>query len=137
MDLVDLDRAIAVLTYSANGEPKSQTISVEAEPCRFGGHRFYFRCPSNWRRCTVLACVNGTFASRQAQRLTYVSQSDDPLGRAYRARDKAEARALGQDGHPRPRGANRKRLVRRWIDREEAADALFTVTAMRRFDLVF
>lgn len=125
----------AVLNYAVNGEPKVQRVRLVSTVCRYGGRRWYFVCPVDGRRCEVLCFARGGFASRQAQRLTYYSQSEDELGRLYRARNKAQERLDGAGGRPRPRGANRERLVQRWISLEEAADDLFTVTAIRRFGL--
>ena len=133
VNLSSLGDAHAILTYTADGDPKVQRVQLVAEPCRFGGHRFYWLCPVTWRRCTVLACSGGRFASRQAQRLTYATQSADALDRLRRARDKAEARACGQDGHPRPRGANRERLLQRWNELDEAWETLFGATLNRRW----
>ena len=134
VDLSSLDDAHAILTYAADGDPKVQRVPIVAEPCRFGGYRFYWLCPvMTWRRCTVLAYGAGRFASRQAQRLTYASQSADALDRLRRARDKAEARVFGKDGNPRPRGANRERLVQRWIELDAAWEDLFGATINRRW----
>ena len=81
----------------------------------------------------MLAYGAGRFASRQAQRLTYSTQSEDALDRLRRARDKAEARAWGKDGQPRPRGANRERLLQRWNELDEAWEDLFGATLSRRW----
>ncbi len=42
---------------------------------RFGGLRWWFRCPATWRRCTKLYLPNGgrRFLSRHAYRLRYAS----------------------------------------------------------------
>ena len=134
VDLSSLDDAHAVLTYTADGKPTVQRVQLVAEPCRFGGYRFYWLCPvMTWRRCAMLAYGAGRFASRQAQRLTYATQSEDTLDRLRRARDKAEARAWGKDGHPRPRGANRQRLSQRWIELDAAWEELFEATVSRRW----
>jgi len=125
----------AVLSFSVNGQPSGQRVAIVSTPCRYGGRRYYFLCPASGRRCEVLCFARGAFACRQAQRLSYHSQSEDQLGRLYRARDKARARLDGGGDRPRPRGANRERLVQRWIDLEEAADDLFAATAIRRFRL--
>lgn len=123
----------AKLNFSANDEAREQTIAINSVPCRFGGRRYYFICPRTNDRVVALHFVGGVFASRHAHRLTYASQSEDALGRMHRARRKAEARATGQDGNPRPRGANRERLIDRWEAYEEATDDLFTVMVGRRF----
>jgi hypothetical protein len=133
VNLTSLDDAHARLSYTADGVPKVQLVQLVAEPCRFGGHRFYWLCPVSGRRCTVLAYAGGRFASRQAQRLTYATQSADPLDRLRRARDRAEARLWGKDGRGRPRGANRQRLSQRWIELSTAWEELFDATLSRRW----
>jgi hypothetical protein len=132
-DLTQLGDPFALLSYSVDGEPRVQRVQIDAVPCRFGGHRFFWRCPVTGRRCLTLAYANGRFASRQAQRLTYAVQSEDRLGRIRRARDKAEARACGRDGHPRPRGRNRERLLDRWWKLDAAFEMNFCQTVTRRW----
>jgi hypothetical protein len=110
-----------------------QTVQIVSQPCRFGGHRFYFLCPATGARVEVLALVDGRFVSRQAARLTYASQSETKLHRLYRARAKAEAKACGDDGHPRPRGRNRERLSERSWALEMAAEDLLEHECLRRF----
>jgi len=111
VDLTDPDNGYAELDYTVNGERRVRTVDIEAVSCRYGGRRFYFRCPRSGRRCELLCGVGGEFASRQHHRLTYFSQSETPLDRLGRAKRKAEARAMGTDGNPRPRGENRERLL--------------------------
>lgn len=125
----------AVLNYAADGEPKAQRVRLVSTPCHFGGRRWYFLCPRRERRCEVLCFAQGSFASRQAQCLTYSSQSEDELGRLCLARDKARGRLDGAGGRPRPRGANRERQFLRWADLDDAADDLIDATALRRFGL--
>lgn len=125
------------LSFTVNGEPRSPRILIESMPCRLGGRRYYFRCPKTGRRCEVLCCVAGEFAARQAHRLTYASQSEERLDRLARARDKAERRWRPTDGRGRPRGANRERLIERWIELEAAWEAEFAEVAMRRFGMLF
>ena len=132
-DLTHLGDPFAVLSYSVGGEPRVQRVQLDAVPCRFGGHRFFWRCPVSGRRCLTLAYANGRFASRQAQRLTYAVQSEDRLDRIRRARDKAEARACGREGHPRPRGAKRERLLDRWWELDRAFEGGFAETVNRRW----
>lgn len=122
------------LDYGHAGVSRCDSVSIIAAPCRYGGHRFYFVCPITGARCEVLAFAHGRWASRQAQKLTYYSQSEDTLSRLYRARGKAEARAFGMDGNPSPRAANRERLLARWKMLENAADALFISQIGRRFE---
>lgn len=133
VDLRHPDRAHMLLTFRFRDEPREQYVRIEAVPCRYGGSRYYFICPRTHDRCEVLCSVGGVFASRQAQRLSYHSQSEDQLGRLHRARAKAEARLHPKDGRRKPRGKNRERLVERWIDLENAAEDLFESEIIRRF----
>ena len=133
MDVVDVSAAVAVLAFSVDGVTKTQRVEIDVVPCRFGGHRYFFRCPVTGRRCVVLACVGGAFACRQAHRLNYASQSLDRLGRLHRARAKAMERAMGLDGRPRPRGARRKRLLQEWIELDRDTDDLLAEEATRRY----
>ena len=111
------------LIFRANGEPRRQRIEVEALPMRFGGLRYYFRCPRSGRRCEVLASVNGYFASIRANRLAYASQSETDLDRMTRARDKLAARLWPKAGAGGPpRGDNRTRLFDRWAELDMAVE---------------
>jgi hypothetical protein len=129
------------LTNLANGAlridywglvPFSQRVLIVAQPCRYGGHRFYFLCPITWARVEVLALDGARFISRKAAHLSYASQSETELHRLDRASAKAEARACGKDGYPRPRGQNRERLFVRWCALEEVADDLVEAEVSRR-----
>lgn len=120
IDLTDPDHGFAVLSFSVDGEPKTQRIAIIAKPCRYGGRRFYFYCGLSWQLCEVLCGVSGVFAARDYHRLTYFSQSEDRLGRFRRAAGKAEARFLAKSGKPRPRGDNATHLRERWIALDEA-----------------
>lgn len=135
VNVFDLDDAHMRVSFRFNGEPREQYVRIEAAPCRLGGHRFYFICPKTHDRCEVLCLVGGVFASRQAHRLNYYSQSEDRLGRMHRARAKAEERLHPKDGRPKPRGKNRERLVERWIALEVASEELFASEVIRRFGL--
>ena len=133
VDLTDPDNGLVELDYTFNGERRLRMVDIEAAPCRYGGRRFYFRCPRTGRRCELLCCIGGEFASRQHHRLTYFSQSETPLDRLQRAKRKAEERATGTNGHPRPRGENRQRLFERWSDLEDAFLTNFAAETTRRF----
>ena len=120
--LSDPEKGSAVLEFTHDGQARRQVVRLEAVPCRYGGRRYYFICPKTGRRCEVLCCVAGYFASRQYHGLAYGSQSEDPWDRLLRARNKAESALFGKDGRPKPRGSSRERKLQKWIDLEEACD---------------
>lgn len=122
-----------ILSYSTNGEARTVTVQIEAVPMRFGGLRYYARCPRTLRRCQVLPVVGGVVACRQAHRLTYASQSMDRLGRMRERLERCEKRL-----HERPRrGMNRVMLTGKWISASEDFERLFASEAMRRFGHLF
>jgi hypothetical protein len=137
VDVQNPDNASLVISARVDGEPYKQTLTLDAEPCRFGGLRFYFVCPLSGRRCTNISFAAGRWASPRALRLTYACQSETRLDRLYRARAKAQDRAFGDESHPKPRGRNRERLVAKWIQIEEVTDQLFAIAATRRFGKLF
>jgi len=132
-DLTDPQYGLVTLTFSHDGEPVEQVIQLDAIPCRFGGHRYYFRCPRRWDRVEVLVPAGGRFMSRKAAKLTYRSQSQTPFDRLMAARDKAEAKATGQGRYPVPRGRNRERLWQRYEELEAASLMMFHTETVRRF----
>ena len=85
-------------------------------PCRFGGLRWWWRCPETDGRCAKLFLPNGgrRFLSRGAYGLAYASQSEDAIMRAHRRAARVHGR-LGSDERlacapapPRPRGMRQR-----------------------------
>lgn len=134
-DLSDMARggAITIAGTMPDG-PIRQDIAVEPVPAGFGGHRCYFICPVTADRCEVLYYARGWFASRRAQRLTYMSQNLTDLSRARRKVAKLNARLDGQAGYCRPRGGNRLELVGRLKDASQVAKALYVEKLRSRID---
>lgn len=81
VNLADPAAGLVVVRFTLNGDPRVQEIRLLSTPMRYGGRRHYFECPRSFRRCEVMPLVGGVFASRQAHRLTYSSQSSDRLSR--------------------------------------------------------
>ena len=137
VNLVDPDNGLVVVRFNLNGDPRVQEIRLVSRPMRFGGRRFYFVCPKHGRRCEVMPMGGGVFASRQAQRLTYQSQS---AGQIDRMRDRAhglEKRLWPEKGKPRPRGRNRERLLDAWERADAAFESMFAATITRRWGHLF
>lgn len=133
VNLSDPVSGFLTVRFSLNGEPKVQTIDIASVPMRFGGRRYYFICPRRGTRCEVLPMAGGVFASRQALRLTYQSQSSDRVDRLRDRARRLEKRIWPDKGKPRPRGRNRERLVEAWIQADRAFEDMFAATVMRRW----
>jgi len=113
IDLSDIHQATLAITAQTRGGTIKQRIAIEAAPCRYGGHRFYFLCPHRGYRCEVLYLVGQRFASRKAHGLTYASQGMDQLARIRRRQRKLANRLDGAGLTPRPRGMKRYALANR------------------------
>lgn len=126
---------ITVVWRSGDGLLETQSIAIERAPCRFGGWRYYFVCPRLGHRCEVMPLLDGEFASREAHAITYASQSEGELDRAYRRRDKLRGRLDGANGLRTPTGAKRERLVGKWREAARKARALRSDALRRRFGM--
>lgn len=111
-----------VISFSHKGEPVTQRIRLEGVPMKFGGWRWYARCPFSGRRCTTLVMPNGghRFASVKAWRLPYASQNEDAFGRAHRRIAKANERLDRMSKYARK--PTRQRQWDRIWDAEEVLD---------------
>jgi len=130
--MVDPERASSmVIEFTHKGEPVTQNIRLEAVPMRFGGWRWYARCPFSGRRCTTLVMPNGghRFASVKAWRLPYASQNEDAFGRAHRRIAKANERLARMSKYART--PTRRRQWDRVWDGEKVLDYGLTVAWAR------
>jgi len=126
VDLSDIERGGgATITGDMPDGSIKQHVAIEMVPSPFGGHRCYFVCPVSARRCEVLYYAGGRFASREAQRLSYVVQGMNDLSRARRKAAKLCSRLRGSGGQPRQRGRNRIDTVSRLREAEYEAKALY------------
>ncbi len=137
VNLSDPASGSLTVRFNLNGEPKVQTIDLVGVPMRYGGRRYYFICPRRGTRCEVLPVVGGVFASRQAQRLTYQSQSADQIDRMRDRAHRLEKRLWPDKGKPRPRGRNRERLLDAWERADTAFESMFAATITRRWGHLF
>jgi hypothetical protein len=103
----------------------AQRVAIECAPCPYGGLRCYFLCPLVGARCEQLFLVDGIFASRKAHKLTYASQSEDPLSRARRKVRKLQRQVEGDSRYARPRGRNRWLAVQSLRTAKKKADVLY------------
>lgn len=121
------------LDFQVEGVPAQQVVPVVRTACHFGGSRPWFLCPCCRQRAGKLFLRWRRFACRLCQQVSYSSQSEDDMGRAWRAQHKLEAK-LGENWR-RPKGmrcATYERLLDRINAAEEARD-LALVAFMQRF----
>ena len=137
VDLIDPDNGLVVVRFNLNGDPGVEEIRLTSRVMRYGGRRYYFICPKHGRRCEVMPLVGGVFASRQAQRLTYQSQSADQIDRVRDRAHRLKKRLWPPKGRPRPRGRNRQRLLDAWERAETAFESMMATTIMRRWGHLF
>lgn len=111
------------LSYSTNGTPVSETVEIARTACTYGGSRPWLRCPRCNRRAGVLYMRGGRFTCRKCSGVAYSCQSEDAMGRAWRAQHKLE-NLLG-DNWTRPKGMHhrtRQRIMERIFGCEEVRD---------------
>lgn len=116
------------LQYAVGGVDRSQTVSLDYTACALGGDRPWFKCPICSGRCAIVYSRGSRFACRKCQRLSYPCQSEDAVGRIWRAQSKIE-RKLGDDWC-RPTGMHHstyQRLLDRLADYEEAKNVQFAI----------
>jgi hypothetical protein len=112
---------------TGGGEPESvvQRVTIEWQPCRFGGVRPFWLCPVCSRRIVILHGVR-RFACRTCNRLSYASQRERRPDRAQRRANKIRVRLGGQAGlgeiPPKPPRMH-ARTYDRLVERVIAADA--------------
>lgn len=120
------------LTYNCNGVPFDQRFLMEAEPCRFGGVRWFAICAATGRRAAKLYSLGGAgFHSRyQYGRVAYRTQrAAQPIDRTLMRRDRILTRKLKSDDPafaPKPKGMRWKtydRLTAQLMRAEEALDS--------------
>jgi hypothetical protein len=123
---------------AGDGEEIEYRVGLVRTPCRFGGTRLWWECPSTGARAFKLFLPRGgrRFLSRQAYRLGYATQRMSALDRAHRAKDKIERRLWWyDDGTPcRAPGMRRRtfeRLVARWEAADDRVETLFAPRTVR------
>lgn len=77
-------------SYTREGQPTElvrQAVLLASTPCRLGGSRSWFCCPTCSRRVAVIYGVGRLFACRRCKGLAYASQAEDGGDRAIRRAD--------------------------------------------------
>lgn len=70
-----IDHGSLNLAYRRQGRDYQLPVRLERTPCRFGGSRSWFACPSCGRRCGKLY-MQGKFVCRLCAQLNYPSQQE-------------------------------------------------------------
>lgn len=111
-----ITRDALTLTYDITTDEDRQEVQVDVPirrvPCRYGGERLYWLCPSCYRRreIVVMASHGRFWGCRTCLRLRYVTQGLSPADRWERRADKLYAKA----GEEREDGLIYKRKRLRW-----------------------
>ena len=77
---------------SRTGEDVEQWVSLQTTPCRFGGERAWFTCPTCDKRVAVLYGAGKYFACRSCCALGYASQKEGAGDRSGRQAEKIRKR---------------------------------------------
>ena len=122
--------------YGGEWTQHDEHVDVSWEPCRFGGQRPFFHCPTCWRRVLQLYGVH-RFLCKTCQNLTYPSQREQPQDRAFRRADGIRVRLGGQPGIANPFPEKPKYMHWRTYERlermaDEAVDVI-NAYSMARF----
>ena len=107
-----IDSGAAVLSYTVDGDARTQRVPIVRTACNFGNSRPWFACPHCGARVAVIYFRRGGFYCRKCAGVAYDSQSEDACGRYWITQRKAEEK-LGR-GWARPKGmhaATRERLL--------------------------
>lgn len=125
-----------VLTYNHKNVPKQQDIALEAVSMRFGGVRWYARCPHSGRRCgtLVFASWRGGFVSVKSAGIPYATQTEDNLDRLRRRRDKLESRYQALSKYTRRH--TRRALWDSFCRADERFEIAFEVLAGRLYERI-
>lgn len=109
-----LPRTAVTLQYTLtfNGEVRhiNDRVNLIYRACHLGGSRPWFNCPRCARQVAILYMRAGRFACRNCQIISYSSQAEDAIERAWRKQRKIEAQ-LGENWE-RPVGMRKTKYAR-------------------------
>ncbi len=115
-------------------------VPFTIKACRFGGVRYYFRCPNQQtdgpcnRQVTKLYFLKDRILCRQCTGLAYRSQAQSPFSRNLRRGDKIRKRLGGSRSvwdpvPPRPKGMWRRTYARLYIECRRSEQTAFAIAA--------
>jgi len=73
-------------------------IPIEAQPCNYGGYRYFFHCPTCDRRMRILYCHKGRFLCRKCLDLCYYTQILRPSQRCLAIANKIDTQLHHKGG---------------------------------------
>lgn len=114
------------ISYSINDVFIADHVPLARTACALGGERPWFRCPGCDRRVALLLLRGQRFRCRTCQDVAYRVQSEDAIGRAWRAQVKLEGRLL--ENWRKPKGMHR-------TTRAKITDAIIQLE-MKREDIL-
>ena len=108
---VDGDASSLTLAHELTGRAIEQRVPLQRTPLHYGGERPWFACPRCSRRAAIFFLgADGIFGCRRCSNVSYASQSEDSVDRAWRKQRKIERR-LGAD-HTQPEGMQFRTYLR-------------------------
>ena len=123
---------VYTVTDDAGAHNINDRLSLIYKPCNFGGERPWFQCPRCTRKVAMLYLRGGRFACRRCQRVSYRSQAEDVMSRAWRKQRWIEE-TIGEDWQ-RPSGMRQHthaRLLDQLADCQQKQDTVFCISAGR------
>lgn len=121
-----------VRSYGGQWEDVEEPVRLETTPCRYGGIRYWFRCPAVGcgRRVAILYGAGRYFACRHCYHLAYSSQREGASDRAMRRADKLRARLGWEPGILNGEGGKPKWMRWRTYERLSEQAERFTDQSM-------
>jgi hypothetical protein len=130
-DLTHPGESYVRLHYNVGSKPMDYRVWLRRAPCRFGGFRWWWRCPRTEQNAAKLYLPPGAtmFASRHAYRMGYKSWGGGPLDRSHirqrRIYEKLGGtyRQYGQSPPKRPKGMHHRTYARLLAELDAAKEA--------------
>lgn len=141
---VEIERVVLVYRYRRRGESEWQDVEapvrIDRTPCRYGGTRPWWLCPSCGRRVAVLYANGRLYACRLCCKLAYSCQRETADDRAARRANSIRRRLGWKPGilngsEGKPKGMRAKTFAR--LKAEHDAFVGVSLAGMaRRFGLI-
>ena len=103
------------LNYSYRGKSYRYPIQLTKTSCNYGGHRYWWLCPSCSKRVSVLYCA-GTYVCRHCLSVPYGSQLQQPIDRLFSRADAIRQRLGWQSGIAYGNGSKPKGMHSKTFD---------------------